>query len=468
MWKSIKRHEHTLFSALLTGLDFIVVVLTFFGAYYIRFYTIFHAPLGLQPLSAYVKIVFPIAALYVIIFERFGIYKPKIDPFHLGEIYKLLKGIMVGSLIVMSATFLYREFQYSRGVMLAAFLIMIVALVIEKVLVRSLQANLRIRGSLLKKVLVVGTGPSAERFFNVLQDKPALGFKPVGFLYCENEGISKDFKYNDHLLGKTHEIAEKIKEFDIEEVIIALPSASHQAIMEIIMQCEKEIVKFRILPDIMEIVFSRIIVQEIEGTPFLSLKESPLLSGWYFVKRFLDTTLAAVGLIIISPLLLLIAILVKKSSPGNIFYTQERMGIDGKVFNMYKFRTMKVGAESETGPVWATEKDDRKTKLGDFLRKTNLDELPQLYNVLRGDMSLVGPRPERPYFVKQFKEKIPNYMSRHRVKSGITGWAQVNGLRGNTSLEDRIKYDLYYIENWSLLLDLKIMLMTFFAHKNAY
>jgi len=468
MWQRIKRHEHTLFSALLTGLDFIVVVLTFLGAYYIRFYTIFHAPLGLQPLSAYVKIVFPIGLLYVIIFERFGIYKPKIDPFHLGEIYKLLKGIMVGSLIVMSGTFLYRQFQYSRGVMLAAFLIMVVALVVEKILVRSLQANGRIHGYLLKKVLIIGTGSSSVKFFNILKNKPALGFKPVGFLYCENEGVSDGFEYKNFLLGNIHQIAEKIREHEIEEVIIALPSASHQAIMEIIMQCEKEIVKFRILPDIMEVVFSRIIVQEIEGTPFLSLKESPLLSGWYFVKRFIDTVLSAVGLIVLSPLLLLIALLVKKSSPGSVFYVQERMGIDGKEFPMYKFRTMKIGAEDKTGPVWATEKDDRKTRTGEFLRKTNLDELPQLYNVFKGDMSLVGPRPERPYFVKQFKEKIPNYMSRHRVKSGITGWAQVNGLRGNTSLEDRIKYDLYYIENWSLLLDLKILLMTFFAHKNAY
>lgn len=468
MWKSFKRHEHTLFSALLTSLDFVVIVFTFLGAYYIRFYTVFHAPLGLQPLSAYVKIVFPIGILYVIIFERFGIYKPKIDPFHLSEIYKLLKGIMVGSLVVMSATFLYRQFQYSRGVMLAAFLIMIVALIIEKFLVRSLQAKLRINGYLLKNVLIVGTGSAAVKFFNILKNKPALGFKPAGFLYCENEDINENFEYKELLLGNTNQISEKIKQYGIEEVIVALPSVSHNAVMRIIMQCEKEIVKFRILPDIMEIVFSKIIVQEIEGIPFLSLKDSPLLSGWYFVKRFFDTLLSAIGLIVLSPLLLFIAVLVKKSSQGTVFYKQKRMGIDGKEFFMYKFRTMKVGAEDKTGPVWASEKDDRKTKIGDFLRRTNLDELPQLYNVFQGDMSLVGPRPERPFFVKKFKEKIPNYMSRHRVKSGITGWAQVNGLRGNTSLEDRIKYDLYYIENWSLLLDLKIILMTFFAHKNAY
>ena len=364
---------------------------------------------------------------------------------------------------------MYREFQYSRGVTLIGFMVLAFLLVVDKIMIRSVQATMRTHGLLLKNVLIIGTGKHAQHFYEKLKSKPILGFNPVGFVYSEDEEVDKCHPHKDAILGSTDVISDMIQQHKIDEVVVALPGISHNVSYEgIIMLCEKEIVKFRIMPDMFEILMSKMTIEEIEGVPFVCIKETPLLSGWYFVKRGFDAISSAAGLLVLSPMLITIALLIKKTSPGPIFYKQERMGIDGKVFTMLKFRTMRQDAEDETGPVWATSDDSRKTKLGSFLRRTNLDEFPQLINVLRGDMSLVGPRPERPYFVHQFKSKIPHYMSRHRVKSGITGWAQVNGLRGNTSLEERIKCDLYYIENWSLLLDLKILMMTFFAHKNAY
>ncbi|MDX9702773.1 MAG: undecaprenyl-phosphate glucose phosphotransferase [Candidatus Auribacterota bacterium] len=468
MLKSIRRHEHTLFSALLTVTDFLVIVFSLLFAYYIRFYTFFDVPKGIPPFLAYARLVIPVAILYTIILERLGVYKPKIDPFHLSEIYELLKGVIIGSLIVMSGTYLYREFQYSRGVMLIAFMLLAFLLVLDKIIIRSIQANMRTRGLLLKNVLIIGIGKPAQRYYETLKSKPALGFNPVGFLYCDDESVDKDHPYSTAILGHADDIGEIIEKYRVDEVVVALPGISHNILIKIIMLCEKEIVKFRVMPDIFEIMMSKMTIEEIEGMPFVAIKETPLLSWWYFVKRGLDIVGSGLGLLVLSPLLLLIAFIIKRTSYGPVFYKQERMGIDGKVFTMLKFRTMRQDAEQETGPVWATSDDTRKTKFGSFLRKTNLDELPQLINVFRGDMSIVGPRPERPYFVHQFKSKIPHYMSRHRVKSGITGWAQVNGLRGNTSLEERIKCDLYYIENWSLMLDLKIILKTFFAHKNAY
>ncbi len=468
MLNAIKKHEHVLFSILLILADFVIIVVSLFSSYYVRFYTIFDVPKGVPDIDAYLRLIVAVSLLYMIVFERIGLYKPKIDPFHLGEIKMLIKGVLLGGLFVMASTFLYRQFEYSRGVILIGLATMTIGLISEKIMIRLFQAYWRSKGLLMKKVLIVGTGKSATRYYRVVKSKTALGFCPVGFLCLSDKKIMDNFTYKDKLLGTTDDIAKVIRQYSVDEVIIALPSASHTEIVDIITQCEKEIVNFRIMPDIFEIMINKMTIDEIDGIHFVGIKETPLLSWRYFIKRGFDIVCAGLGLILLSPLFLVIAILVKKDSPGPIFYKQERMGLDGKIFTMYKFRTMTIGAERETGPVWATTDDKRKTKIGDFLRRKNLDELPQIYNVFIGNMSLVGPRPERPFFVDKFKHSIPHYMSRHRVKAGITGWAQVNGFRGNTSLSGRIKYDLYYIEHWSLLFDIKIILMTFFAHKNAY
>ncbi|MGB9693044.1 MAG: exopolysaccharide biosynthesis polyprenyl glycosylphosphotransferase, partial [Candidatus Sumerlaeaceae bacterium] len=258
------------------------------------------------------------------------------------------------------------------------------------------------------------------------------------------------------------------REHAIEEIIAAQPDLPAEELLDFLLECEKELVRIRVVPGLLESMLVEMSVEQIDGIPLFGLKETPL-RGWNVVfKRAFDIVVSATILVLASPLMAVIALAVKLSSPGPILYKQTRVGLDGRKFKIVKFRSMVANAEETTGPVWASPDDPRVTRVGRFLRRWNLDELPQFWNVLRGDMSLVGPRPERPHFVKQFRESIPRYMARHRVKCGITGWAQVNGLRGQTPIEDRIAYDLYYIENWSFWLDLKILALTLFARKNAY
>jgi Undecaprenyl-phosphate glucose phosphotransferase len=246
---------------------------------------------------------------------------------------------------------------------------------------------------------------------------------------------------------------------------------AHHDVLKVLNAIEGELIDVKMVPDILQFVTLRAAVEELEGLPIVSLAQSPI-TGWRrLAKRAIDLGLASLGLVLLAPVLGLVALLIRLTSPGAVFYRQERMGLDGRSFQMYKFRSMVVDAEAESGPVWASEGDERRTLVGRVLRRFSLDELPQLWNVVRGDMSLVGPRPERPYFVQQFKTMIPQYMLRHKVKSGMTGWAQVNGLRGNTSLEKRIEYDLYYIQNWSVALDIKILFLTLYRawqHRHAH
>ncbi|KKM67385.1 hypothetical protein LCGC14_1471680 [marine sediment metagenome] len=254
-------------------------------------------------------------------------------------------------------------------------------------------------------------------------------------------------------------------------VLIALPLSAHEKLKSILDNIADEMVSVMILPDLFEFITLRGGVGEFEGMPIISLRDSPLYGWNRVIKRITDILLSLVIILVTSPLMFVISILIKTMSPGPILYKQDRMGLDGKVFAMLKYRTMGIEAEEETGPMWATENDHRRTLVGTFLRKTSLDELPQFFNVLKGDMSIVGPRPERPHFIQQFRSKIPKYMLRHKMKAGITGWAQVNGWRGNTSLEKRIEYDLYYIENWRFMFDFEIMWRTIwrgFISKNAY
>jgi Undecaprenyl-phosphate glucose phosphotransferase len=257
----------------------------------------------------------------------------------------------------------------------------------------------------------------------------------------------------------------------IDMVLITLPLSAHERLKRILDDIGDEMVSIMLIPDLIEFVTLRGGISEFEGMPIISLRDTPLY-GWNLViKRVTDVVLSIIILSAVSLLMLVISVLVKVTSKGPVFYRQERMGLDGKIFSMLKFRTMETQSEKETGPVWAAKDDSRRTPIGTFLRKTSMDELPQFFNVLKGDMSIVGPRPERGFFIQKFRGKIPKYMLRHKMKAGITGWAQISGWRGNTSLEKRIEYDLYYIENWSLRFDIEIMWLTIwrgFINKHAY
>jgi Undecaprenyl-phosphate glucose phosphotransferase len=299
---------------------------------------------------------------------------------------------------------------------------------------------------------------------------PELGIKIRGFLGEDNSQIGNELK-GFKVLDTFENIRSVVIDQKIDMVLITLPLSAHERLKSILDDIGDEMVSIMLIPDLLELATLRGGIGEFEGMPIISLRDTPLY-GWNIVfKRVTDVVLSLIIILVTSPLMLVISLLIKATSRGPVFYSQERMGLDGKIFNMLKYRTMAIEAEKETGPVWAAKDDSRRTSIGTFLRKTSLDELPQFFNVLKGSMSIVGPRPEREFFIQQFRNKIPKYMLRHKMKAGITGWAQISGWRGNTSLEKRIECDLYYIENWSLRLDLEIMWLTIWrglVNKHAY
>jgi Undecaprenyl-phosphate glucose phosphotransferase len=300
-------------------------------------------------------------------------------------------------------------------------------------------------------------------------DHRELGFKLLGFI--DDRAVGDHIGYRGlPLLGTLGDADEIIRRERIDHLYVALPLEEHVKMLGLVEVTNREGVDLHVVPDLLQFIALRARLENLDGVPIISLNDVPLRGFNSLLKRVIDVAISGSVLLAASPLFGLIALLIKRTSAGEVFYRQERMGLDGKAFQVLKFRSMYAGAEDETGPIWARDNDPRCTPLGKWLRRFDLDELPQLWNVVRGDMSIVGPRPERPYFVEQFKHRIPQYMLRHKVKAGITGWAQVNGWRGNTSLEKRIEYDLYYIENWSVSLDFKIMWLTLVRglQKHAY
>jgi Undecaprenyl-phosphate glucose phosphotransferase len=303
-----------------------------------------------------------------------------------------------------------------------------------------------------------------------LVEHPEAGLRVVGMV-DDDEGKLRTSYRGAPVLGSTAQAARLSEEYRVDTVFLALPLEAHRTMLAVLKDVARTVPDVRVVPDLLQYSTFRAGVEDFDGLPVVHLTSVPL-SGWMsLVKRSLDIGISAVALLLLSPLFAAIAIAIRLEDRGAVFYRQWRMGLDGRPFHILKFRSMVLGAEDESGPTWASPDDPRRTRRGRFLRRWSLDELPQLINVLRGDMSLVGPRPERPEFVREFKEKFPQYMLRHRVRAGMTGWAQVHGWRGNTSVTKRIEYDLYYIENWSLSLDIKILWMTLrhgLKHRNAY
>jgi exopolysaccharide biosynthesis polyprenyl glycosylphosphotransferase len=311
----------------------------------------------------------------------------------------------------------------------------------------------------LKRILIAGSGELGRLVADKILEHRELGYQIVGFVDDRASGDHLGYR-GLPLLGTIDEAAEISAREAIDHLYVALPPEQHVQMLQLIENTSRECVDVKVVPDLLQVIALRARLEDLDGVPVINLNDIPLQGINASVKRALDVAVSACALSLMMVPGLIIAWLIKRGSPGPVFYHQERMGLDGKQFTVYKFRTMPLDAEEQTGPVWADEEDPRATPIGSWLRRHDLDEWPQFWNVLKGEMSIVGPRPERPFFVEQFKHRIPQYMLRHKVKAGITGWAQVNGWRGNTSLEKRIEYDLYYIENWSVSLDLKIMWMT--------
>jgi Undecaprenyl-phosphate glucose phosphotransferase len=386
------------------------------------------------------------------------------------EIYKIIKVTFLSVIILSASTFFYREGSFSRFVAAYFFIVVTFLMIFSHFLVRVILAEVRKRGFNLRHVLIVGSGELGQSLAERINQHPEFGLKIVGFLSSHPEKIGIEIN-GIKIIGLYNQIPKIIQLFGVDQLYIALPLHAQDRLEKVLNSLNEETVDVKVVPDLLRFMNLQTGVDELDGLPIINLAESPLYGWNVILKRISDIIFSVTLIVILSPLFIILAIIIKLESTGPIIFWQERMGLDGKLFEMLKFRSMKIDAEQITGPVWASKVDNRRTRLGMFLRKTSIDELPQLFNVLIGDMSLVGPRPERPVFVKEFKKSIPKYMLRLKMKAGLTGWAQVSGWRGNTSLDKRIEFDLYYIKNWSLLFDFKIILMTVwkgFVNPNAY
>jgi len=382
---------------------------------------------------------------------------------------RLLRAISLGIILVFAAaSLLLPDLAYPRILPYLDWIACFVAVLGLRLFHRQAWTTLRLLGFGRTRILIVGAGTVGQDLIGRIHRQPTLGYDIVG-LIDDTPGRSR--ARGVPVLGRTDQLGALVERLSVDEVMVALPEATRAELLGLINQCQTEGVSIRIFPDVFQMIAGEVQISALDGLPLLSVRDVSL-RGWRLtLKRTVDVLLSATALVLLSPLMLLTAIVIKLESRGSAFYVQERMGLDARPFPMIKFRSMRLDAEKHTGAVWAQRDDPRRTRFGQFLRRSNLDELPQLINVLLGHMSIVGPRPERLEFVAEFQRLIPRYMERHREKAGITGWAQANGLRGNTSIEERTKYDLYYVENWSLLLDFKIMLKTLvagFRDPNAY
>lgn len=469
-----RRKRENLLPWIFVVCDICVIYGALVGIFWIRFESgYFSRILSAADYAVYFK-TFNFVTLIFLFFMRFyGLYRFDQALTFFEEARCVVKAVGASILMLLAISFFVRGFSFSRTFLLMMGLAIACALVLSRyALSYSVFLFDKWRGS-LRNILVIGCNEHSKKLALFYRRHPRLGSHVTGYL--DDDVSTNQVFAGVPVVGRVSDLGQFLKKkHQIHEVVLAQGGVNPDEVVRIVCECEKEMVTFRWIADIVGLLASKMRVNYFSGVPVLSFRNTPL-SDWEnrFLKRLMDVVLSGLLLTLVSPIFIMIALVIRLTSKGPVFYKQERIGEDGRRFAIYKFRTMHRNAEKESGPVWAAAEDGRRTALGTFLRKNNLDELPQLWNVLRGDMSLVGPRPERPFFVKRFKEDIPRYMSRHMIRSGITGWAQVNGLRGNTSIEERTKFDLYYIENWSLWLDIRILLKTFWMtlaakNRNAY
>ncbi len=450
-------------------LDVAVIYVWLYGAFWLRFKSgYFENLLAPANYHAYFRAFHLIVLIFVFFLRFYGLYSPGRQLTAAEEAWKVFKAVFAGTLVLMAITFFIRGFSYSRTFLVLLGIVIAPGVYGARFLLALLLMNIDRGRDSFRNVLVLGADENAQKLAQFYKRNPRFITRIVGIL---DDTLAPDEHFASiPILGRVEELPAHLdRQHQVHEVVLAQSNLPNEKVLQILHQCEKEMVTFRWIADIFGLITAKMKVSYLGGVSILSFMDSPL-ADWEnrVLKRMMDILFSLTALVIFSPVFALIAVLIKRDSPGAVFFGQERIGQDGKHFILYKFRTMRADAEAATGPIWAKKDDERRTKIGAFLRANNLDELPQLWNVLVGDMSLVGPRPERPFFATRFKEDIPRYMARHSIRSGLSGWAQVNGLRGNTSIEERTKYDLYYIENWSLLLDMKILFLTLFARRNAY
>jgi len=442
-------------------------------AYLIRFETgLLDIPKGQPPLDQYLAVL-PFVALTVpLAFHVQRLYRFRRARTRLDDFFAVLVGTLLTVLVAVAGTLYVQTYYLPAGLKEQGYLevsqaVWVLFLAVNVVLTFTMREVVRTQlqrrwraGIGLRRVLIVGAGDLGRLVADRILEHGELGFRLVGFIddrFATTDAIG----YRGlPILGALPDAPDVCSREQIDELYIALPLDEHVKMLSVVEFASREVIEVHVVPDLLQFIALRSRLEDLDGLPIISINDVPLRGFNSLIKRAVDVTVSSLVLLVGALPALLVAALIKRSSAGPVFYTQERMGLDGRSFTVYKFRSMPIDAEEVTGPIWARDDDPRATRIGRWLRRTDMDELPQFWNVLTGDMSIVGPRPERPFFVEQFKHQIPQYMLRHKVKAGITGWAQINGWRGNTSLEKRIEYDLYYIENWSIGLDLKIMWLT--------
>ena len=465
------RENQRILNAILVVIDIIVILISLVLAYYVRFKTTLFGPLGgsLPFVHYLVFTIFCIVPTYLLLYYFFGLYKPfrnKSSIFSGAE--DIVKSDIMAFIILVAILFIINQPDFSRIMLLLLSLFGMVLAIFERALVVLVLRFMRVNNRNLKHMLIIGDNELAFTFARKIKSKTYLGYKISGFL-GRAEHLGKTFE-GIPFIGTFKDLPDVLKTHKFDRVVIAIPLKYYYHLNEIVDACEDEGIKAEIIPDYYKYLPARPSVDMLDDLPIINIRYVPLDDAFNKFKKIVeDYFVAIVAIIITSPIMLITAIAIKLESPGPIIFKQERIGYNGKPFMMYKFRSMKVQDEDEEKSQWTTEDDPRKTKVGSFIRKMSIDELPQFFNVLKREMSVVGPRPERPYFVEQFKKEIPKYMVKHQVRPGLTGLAQVNGYRGNTSIDKRIEYDIRYVENWSLVLDIQIMFKTVFQrNKNAY
>lgn len=460
--------------------DGLIIIFSYIMAYYLRFddtssflikYEIIDPPYGyFKDIWTYCDMLVFLVPCYLLMYYLCNLYNPKRTRGRRIELFELIKANFLGVIFLMALFYTIKDIDYARLFLVIFVVLNIILDFMFRMIVNRILHIIRKSGHNLKHVVLVGYGRTAENYIDRLRAHPEWGYYVHGIM---DDNLPEDFDYrNVKYMGRINELEKLLATNKYDEIAITLSIEEYAKLEKIVMICEKSGVHTKFVPDYNNVIPTKPYTEDLDGIPVIHVRHVPLTSSFNkVIKRIVDVFGAIVALIVFSIPMLLTAIAVKATSKGPLIFKQTRVGLHNKEFAMYKFRSMEVQEASEEKTAWTTKGDARVTPVGKFIRKTSIDELPQLFNVLKGDMSLVGPRPERPFFVQKFKEEIPRYMIKHQVRPGMTGWAQVNGYRGDTSIPKRIDYDLYYVENWTLLLDIKILFMTFcvgFVNKNAY
>lgn len=464
------------FNRLHVLIDAMVIALSYIFAWWLKFESgILDRAAGALSFSFYMSALLVIVPLYLLLYYAFNLYTAKRVQGRRLELSNIVLANTVGLLLIFTASYTLQSYNalfknFSREMFFYFYGCNIVFEELVRLLIRYFLRNIRRKGYNLKHILLVGYSRAAEQYIDRIQQNPQWGYNVRGIL---DDNIARGTAYKGvKVIGSIENLNYILPQNGLDEIAITLGLEEYNKLEKIVAECEKSGVHTKFIPDYGNIIPTRPYTEDLLGLPVINIRYVPLTNTFHaFIKRLFDIVGSILCIILFSPVMLVTAILVKTTSKGPLIFKQERVGLHNKPFKMYKFRTMYVQTEEEEKKGWTTKNDPRITKCGGFLRKTSLDEFPQLFNVLKGDMSLVGPRPERPQYVEKFREEIPRYMIKHQVRPGMTGWAQVNGYRGDTSIRKRIEHDLYYIENWTLGLDIKILFLTVFKgfiNKNAY